>query len=60
MTTVRELRALLFEMDQEAVVTVWDPLLDTECHLLVPISSSSPFTVLVESNGVRVTEEDLA
>jgi hypothetical protein len=57
---VRELRSLLGAYDPEAVITVWDPLLDAECHVLTPLTPTSPFTLLIESNAQRVTEEDLA
>lgn len=57
MTTVRELRSLLANLDPESVVTVVDPHLHVECHVTV---EGSEFAVLVESTGRIVTEEDVS
>jgi two-component SAPR family response regulator len=56
-TTVRELRAQLFELDQNAVVTVIDQHLHVDCHISV---DASRWVVCIESTGRIVTEEDVA
>ena len=57
MTTVRELRAQLFELDQDALVTVIDPHLHVDCH---PSVEAGQWAVLIASTGHLVTEEDVS
>lgn len=58
MTTVRELRAQLFDLpDQEAVVTVIDPHLHVDCH---PSIEPGQWAVVIASTGRIVTEEDVS
>lgn len=57
MTTVRELRAQLFELDQNAVVTVIDPHLHVDCHISV---ESGQWAVTIASTGRIATEEDVS
>lgn len=58
MTTVRELRAQLFDLpDQDAVVTVIDPHLHVDCH---PVIDVDEWAVVIASTGTVVTEEDVS
>jgi len=54
---VRELRALLFELDQDAVVTVVDPHLHVDCH---PSIEAGQWAVVIASTGRIVTEGDVS
>lgn len=57
MTTVRELRRLLSQLDGDAIVTVWDDVLVSECDVSV---ERGPFTISIVSTRRVITEEDVS
>lgn len=56
---VRELREALEGLDPEALVTIVDQHYHVRCHIGIR-GSEDPWTVLIESTGRVVTEEDVS
>lgn len=54
--TAGEMIGLLSGLDPNTTMTVWDPLLDVECHVSDILTATGPGRAMIESTAQRVVQ----